>query len=91
MALEQRVKEAEKEVPLLRQKVAIMKDEADLMASSLHEANEDRQIFESLKEELKSLSDNVEQKQAIYAQTLRKKDLENELLQRQINDYIGQI
>jgi hypothetical protein len=68
-----------------------MKDEADLMASSLHEANEDRQIFESLKEELKSLSDNVEQKQAIYAQTLRKKDLENELLQRQINDYIGQI
>lgn len=46
MALELRIKEADKEVPLLRQKVAILKDEANLMASNLHEANEDRHIFE---------------------------------------------
>ena len=40
-------------------------------------------VFEQCKNDIKALSENLAQKQAIYATTLRKKDLENELLQRQ--------
>lgn len=47
-------------MPLLRQKLAILKDEASMMAANLHEANEDRLIFDQLKGELRSLSESVE-------------------------------
>jgi hypothetical protein len=47
---------------------------------------EDRAAFEKLKDEFKILAVTVESKQNAYAQAARKKDLENELLQRQIGD-----
>jgi len=47
-------------------------------------------LFTQLKEDIATLTQTIEVKEAEHAKQQRKKDLENELLERKIDDLVNQ-